>query len=136
MFPRTLFFEAPNTERFRYGINEQLQYCLFFRFPAATDMRPAEPQIMASLSLTEEIVEGHPTLILTLLNDTLKPLFTDLIVSLVDKTVHEAAHISKAGFLSLCNEWFELFDPSSTALSRYELQGIVAELYFLKFLLE
>lgn len=136
MFPRTLFFEAPNTERFRYGINERLQYCLFFRFPSGPDTRPIDPVIMANLSLAEEIVEGQPTLILTLLNDGLKSLFTDLILSLVDQTIHEPSQISKDRFLILANEWFELFDPSSTALSRYELQGIVAELYFLKFLLE
>jgi len=92
--------------------------------------------IMANLSLVEEIVEGRPTLILTLLNDGLKSLFTDLILSLVDQTIHQPSQISKARFVTLANEWFELFDPLSSALNRHELQGIVAELYFLKFLLE
>lgn len=135
-FPRTLFFEIQGTEKFRYGVNELLQHCLYFQFPPTTNTRPLDPLIMTNLSLVEEIVEGNPTLVLTLLNESSKNLFSDLIISLVDQSKNETSNSAKARFISLCNEWFELFDPLFSTLNRLELQCIAAELSFLRFLLE
>jgi hypothetical protein len=134
-FPKTLFFEESTAARFRYGINTELQYCLFFRLPPDIRDTPAEPVTMANISLAEEIIEGHPTLILTLLNDNSKNLFSDLIISLVSQTSKVEDRLIKAAFIRLCNEWFELFDPLASGLNRQELQGIFAELCFLRYLL-
>jgi hypothetical protein len=41
----------------------------------------------------------------------------------------------KAGFISICNDWFDLFEPLTGQLSHSDLQGIFAELSFLKYLL-
>jgi len=133
-FPRLLQFGDIADPRFRYGVNEKLQHSLYFYFPSDIFIKPAEPVSMANLSLHESIVDGKPALVLTLLNNNLKRLFDDLIISLVNQT-HQTPAASKSDFISICNEWFELFDPLSAPLTKADLQGIFAEVYFLKFLL-
>lgn len=134
-FPRLLFFGEFPDERFRYGINAQLQYCLYFYFGADARNIPAEPLIRANLSLEEKVVEGKAALVLTLLNEHAKNLFSDLIISIVSQVRLIDPKSAKAGFITLCNEWSELFEPLSGQLSKADLQGIFAELHFLKYLL-
>jgi hypothetical protein len=134
-FPRLLQFGEVADSRFRYGINELIQHSLYFYFPNATANRPVEVVSMANLSFHETITEGKPTLVLTLLNKNLKNLFDDLIISLVIQT-HQKPAATKGDFISICNEWFELFDPLSAPLSKAEVQGIFAEVYFLQYLLK
>jgi len=130
------FFGEFSDERFRYGINDQLQYCLYFYFSADGRNIPAEALIRANLSLEEKMEEGKPALVLTLLNDNAKNLFSDLIISIVSQVRLIEPRAAKAGFIALCNEWSELFEPLSGQLSKADLQGIFAELCFLKYLLE
>jgi hypothetical protein len=134
-FPRLLFFGDFSDERFRYGINDHLQYCLYFYFEVDSRNIPAEPLIRANLSLEEKIEENRPALVLTLLNDNAKNLFSDLIISIVSQVRTIAPASAKAGFIALCNEWSELFEPLSGQLSKADLLGIFAELSFLKYLL-
>nr|WP_068893049.1 PD-(D/E)XK motif protein [Pedobacter panaciterrae] len=135
-FPRLLQFGEFADDRFRYGINDQIQHCLYFHFPVANNNWPVEPIKMANLSFEESLVSGKPTLILTLLNDNLKNQFSDLILSIVSQTKVVDDKSAKSQFIALCNEWFEMFDPSPMQLSRFELQGIFAELIFLQHLLD
>jgi hypothetical protein len=134
-FPRLLFFGDFIDERFRYGINDQLQYCLYFNFEANGRNIPADPLIKANLSLEEKMEKGKPALVLTLLNDNAKNLFSDLIISIVSEVRLIEPSLAKAGFIALCNEWSELFEPLTGKLSKTHLQGIFAELYFLRYLL-
>lgn len=135
-FPRTLLFEEFSDERFRYGINEKSQPCLFFHFPAQVKGVVVSPVTMVNISFEETTVEGKPTLILTLLNQNFSHLFDDLIINIVDQTRITNDKYIKSAFISLCNKWFEFFESTDGSLTEYELQGIYAELYFLKFLLE
>lgn len=134
-FPRLLQFGEFNDERFRYGINNQMQRCLYFNFFSDNKNLPIEPAQMANLSLEEVSVSGKPALVLTLLNDNLKDLFSDLILSLVSQTLNADIKVAKSRFITLCNEWFGLFDPIPGDLSKQDLQGIFAELQFLQLLL-
>lgn len=133
-FPRLLFFGEFSDERFRYGINAQMQYCLYFYFEDISNST-LEPLVRANISLEEKSEEGRQALVLTLLNDNVKNLFSDLIVSIVDQTRSIDKLSAKDGFVMLCNEWFELFEPLSGQLTRSDIQGIFAELTFLKHLL-
>ncbi|WP_300599991.1 PD-(D/E)XK motif protein [Niabella sp.] len=133
-FPRLLSFGEFSDERFRYGINAQMQYCLYFYFEEVHSL-PIEPQIRANISLEEKLEEGRKALVLTLLNDNAKNLFSDLIISIVSQTRAINKHSAKTDFVMLCNEWFELFEPLSGQLSKSEIQGVFAELSFLKYLL-
>lgn len=135
-FPRLLFFGEFPDERFRYGIDAQMHYCLHFYFGQASGNIPVEPQLRANISLEEKTEEGKPALVLTLLNDNARDKFSDLIVSIVDQTRNVKPASAKSAFVSLCNEWFELFEPMSGQLSLPSLQGLFAELHFLKMLLE
>ena len=134
-FPRTFFFEEASSERFRYGINEHLQYCLYLHLPEYAGNQPIEPVILANVSLVEEVVERKNTLILTLLNDRCKNLFGDLILNIVTQSNTFGDKNIKQGFIGICNEWFDLFDPPASGLRKEEVQGIFAELDFLRFLL-
>lgn len=134
-FPRTFFFEDAASQRFRYGINEQLQYCLYLHLPSSLINEPMEPVVLANVSLVEEVKDRQNTLVLTLLNENCKNLFGDLIVSIVTQaSILEDKNV-KRGFIALCNEWFDLFDASLSKLSREDVQGIFAELIFLRHLL-
>lgn len=137
-FPRLLYFGEFKDERFRYGVNEELQYCLYFNFESKPGNIPVETLRMANITLEEKIENGIPALILTLQNDseTVRNLFNDLIVSIVNQTRNVSASSAKSAFITLCNEWFELFDPLSGQLTREDLQGIFAEVRFLKYLLQ
>ncbi|MEO3402946.1 PD-(D/E)XK motif protein [Mucilaginibacter sp. CAU 1740] len=135
-FPRLLFFGEFADERFRYGIDAQMHYCLYFYFGPPAGNIPVEPQLRANISLEETIDEGKPVLVLTLLNDNAREKFSDLIVSIVEQTRNVQPASAKKAFVSLCNEWFELFEPLSGQLSLPALQGIFAELHFLKALLD
>ena len=132
VFPKLLQFGDLADPRFRYGINDKLQHSLYFRFPAKPKSNPIESIVMANVSLHEEIIDGHAALILTLLNNQLNNLFDDLIGSLVIQTRQLGYEAAKSDFIVLCNEWFELFDPLAAKLSKADLQGIFAEVYFLK----
>ncbi|WP_316820827.1 PD-(D/E)XK motif protein [Pedobacter gandavensis] len=134
-FPRTFFFEDSAARYFRYGINEQLQFCLFFHLPFDEFNRPTDSLKLANISLEEQFLDGQNTIVLTLLNDSLKVLFNDLIISIVSQVKELDKKSIKSGFISLCKDWFELFDPIAAKLTRNEVQGIIAELHFLKFLL-
>lgn len=134
-YPRLLFFGEFSDDRFRYGINAEMQYCLFFDFDAKAGNVPVEPVVRANISLEEKIEDDRPSLILTLLNDNARNLFNDLIISIVSQTREIKTGSVKAGFISICNEWFELFEPLSGQLSHSDLQGIFAELSFLRYLL-
>ncbi|MGY3212476.1 PD-(D/E)XK motif protein [Mucilaginibacter sp. HD30] len=134
-FPRLLFFAEFSDDRFRYGINSEMQYCLFFDFGAKEGNIPVDPVIRANISLEEKVEDGKPSLILTLLNDNARNLFNDLIVSIVSQTREIKSGSVKAGFISICNDWFDLFEPLSGQLTHSDLQGIFAELTFLKYLL-
>jgi hypothetical protein len=134
-FPRLLFFAEFSDDRFRYGINSEMQYCLFFDFGAKAGNIPVEPVVRANISLEEKIEDGKPSLILTLLNDNARNLFNDLILSIVSQTREIKSGSVKAGFISICNDWFDLFEPLTGQLSHIDLQGIFAELSFLKYLL-
>lgn len=134
-FPKTLYFEDSTASRFRYGIDEQLQFCLFFRFPLAQRSRLVEPVAMANITLAEQTIEGKPALVLTLINEGSKNLFGDLILSLVSQTADIEDQFIKDKFIQLCNEWFGLFDPLTGRLHKTDLQAIFAELYFLEYLL-
>lgn len=133
-FPRLLSFAEFSDERFRYGINAQMQYCLYFYFEEANNS-PLEPLIRANISLEEKSEEGRQALVLTLLNDNAKNLFSDLIISIVDQTRSIEKSSAKAGFVMICNEWFELFEPITGQLSKSDIKGIFAELTFLKYLM-
>jgi len=135
-FPRLLFFAEFSDDRFRYGINSEMQYCLFFDFGAKASNILVEPVVRANISLEEKIEDGKPSLILTLLNDNARNLFNDLIISIVSQTREIKSGSVKAGFISICNDWFDLFEPLTGRLSHSDLQGIFAELFFLKYLLE
>lgn len=134
-FPRTFFFEEAASQRFRYGINEQLQYCLYLHLPFSLNNEPMEPVVLANVSLVEEVKDRKNTLVLTLLNESCKNLFSDLIVSIVTQASVLGDKNVKRGFIAICNEWFDLFDASLSKLSRDEVQGIFAELIFLRHLL-
>lgn len=135
-FPRLLQFGEFADDRFRYGINDQIQHCLYFHFPLMSNNWPIEPIKMANLSFEESLINGKSTLILTLLNDNLKNQFSDLILSIVSQTRVVDDKSAKLQFIALCNEWFEMFDPLPIQLNRFELQGIFAELIFLRYLLK
>lgn len=135
-FPRLLQFGEFADDRFRYGINDQIQHCLYFHFPLNNSNWPIESIKMVNLSFEESLVSGKPTLILTLLNENLKNQFSDLILSIVLQTKVVDDKSAKSQFITLCNEWFEMFDPLPMQLSRFELQGIFAELVFLRYLLD
>lgn len=134
-FPRMLRFEEMDNPRFGYGVNEKLEHCLFFHFNPERINNVIEPVKLANISLHEIVVAGKPALVLTLLNSNLKKLFDDLITSMVS---HFAARttVSKEDVISLCNEWFELFEPNYNSISASDLQGIFAEVYFLRYLLD
>lgn len=134
-FPRLLFFGEFSDERFRYGIDAEMHYCLYFYFDASAGNNPVDPVIRANISLEETTVDGRPVLVMTLLNDSARNLFSDLIISIVTQTRSYKPDLAKAGFIAICNEWFDLFEPLSGQLSLPELQGIFAELYFLRYLL-
>lgn len=133
--PRLLSFGEFSDERFRYGINAQMQYCLYFYFEEINNP-PIEPIIRANISLEEKREDGRPALVLTLLNDNAQNLFSDLIISIVNQTRNFEKLSAKSGFIMLCNEWFELFEPLSGQLTRSDIQGIFAELFFLKYLIQ
>jgi hypothetical protein len=135
-FPRLLFFGDFSDERFRYGIDAQMHYCLYFYFGQSSGNIPVEPQLRANISLEEKIDNGDQVLVLTLLNDNAREKFSDLIFSIVEQTRNVQPASAKKAFVALCNEWFELFEPLSGQLSLPALQGIFAELHFLKTLLE
>ncbi len=134
-FPRMLSFEQKDNSRFRYGVNERLEHCLFFYFNPNPANSVIEPVKLANISLHEIVAGGKPALVLTLLNSNLKNLFDDLIISMVNHYISISA-VSKKDIIALCNEWFELFEPSYNSLSTGDLQGIFAEVYFLQFLLQ
>lgn len=133
--PRLLSFGEFQDERFRYGLNAQMQYCLYFYFEE-THTPPIEPVIRANIALEEKQEAGRPALILTLLNYNAKNLFSDLIISIVAQARTIPQQSAKAGFIMLCNEWFELFEPLSGQLTRSAIQGVFAELFFLKYLIQ
>jgi hypothetical protein len=135
LYPKLLQFGDFADPRFRYGINEKLDRTLYFYFPAERNNKSIEAVVMANVSFHEDMIEGHAALVLTLLNNQLKNLFDDLIGSLVLQTREIGSDASKSDFIILCNEWFELFDPLSSKLSKADLQGIFAEVYFLKMIL-
>lgn len=135
-FPRLLFFGDISDDRFRYGINTQLEYCLYFFFDTYGKNSPVEPFAGANISLEEKIEEGRPALVLTLLNDQGKNIFSDLITSIAFQIHPVKGMAAKSEFIKLCNEWFELFEPLSGQLTRAEIQGILAELIFLNYLLK
>lgn len=134
-FPRLLFFSEFSDDRFRYGINAEMRYCLLFDFGAKVGNIPVEPVVRANISLEEKIQDGKPLLILTLLNENARNLFNDLIISIVSQAREITSGSVKAGFISICNDWFELFEPLTGQLSHNDLQGIFAELSFLRYLL-
>jgi len=134
-FPRLLQFGDVADPRFKYGINVNMEHSLYFWFPFSTGNKQIEPVTMANVAFSEDNIEGRPALILTLLNNNLKNLFDDLIGSLVLQTREQGNNATKFGFIALCNEWFELFNPLASQLSKAEIQGIFAEVYFLKYLL-
>lgn len=134
-FPRLLHFGEFSDDRFRYGINEDFQHNLYFYFPADKNNKPIQALTMANVSFREDIIDGRAAVILTLLNENLKTLFNDLIGSLVLQTRQQESNGSKFAFISLCNEWFELFNPLASQLTKPDIQGIFAEVYFLKYLL-
>ncbi len=134
-FPRLLFFGEFSDERFRYGIDVHMHYCLYFYFNKSGGNVPVDPVVRANISLEETTDDGRPVLVMTLLNDDARNLFSDLIISIVTQTRLIEPGLAKAGFIAICNEWFDLFEPLSGQLSLPELQGIFAELYFLRYLL-
>lgn len=134
-FPRLLFFGEFSDERFRYGINAHLHYCLYFYFNDSAVNVPVDPVLRANISLEETTDNGRAVLVMTLLNDNIRNLFSDLIISIVTQTRLVETGIAKARFIAICNEWFDFFEPVSGQLSLPELQGIFAELYFLRYLL-
>ncbi|MDJ1483588.1 PD-(D/E)XK motif protein [Cytophagaceae bacterium YF14B1] len=133
--PRTLFFEDLPDDRFRYGLNEKKQYCLFFHFPSDKHNHLIATLAMANIILEEKRMEGKDTLVLTLLNEDFKDLFTDLILSIVREVKDTESEITKSGFILLCRKWFEFFDPLKGQLTESDLQAIYAELSFLRYLL-
>jgi len=134
-YPKTLFFELEGAQSFRYGINQNGGFCLFFAFPTNTVNREINPVELAKITLKEEVFDRQPTLVLTLLDPNLVNQFSDLILNIVSEVLVDAGD-QKKKFIQICNEWFELFEPASGLLSRQELQGIFAELTFLKYLLQ
>ena len=134
-FPRLLFFSDLNDDRFRYGVNNNLQCCLYFHLNPSRVNVPIESVIKQNLSLEEKTEKGKQVLVLTLLNDYARNQFSDLILSIVSQARKFDRAVAKSGFITLCNEWFELFEPLATQLSKNDLQGIFAELTFLKNLL-
>jgi len=134
-YPKTLYFELEGAQSFRYGIDENGGYCLFFAFTKAAENRNIDPVEMAKITLKEELFDHQPTLVLTLLDPGLLSQFTDLILNIVAEVLMDNGD-QKKKFIRICNEWFELFEPASGSLDRHELQGIFAELSFLKYLLK
>jgi hypothetical protein len=134
-FPKTLYFEMEGAQSFRYGVNETGGFCLFFAFGSDRGNRNIDPIELAKITLKEEQFDHQPTLVLTLLDPTLLSQFTDLILNIVSEVLADKGD-HKAKFIQICNEWFELFEPASGMLNRLELQGIFAEMTFLKYLLQ
>ena len=135
-FPRTVYFEEPSTYRFRYGINSDLKCCLYVHLPPEKNKEPIVPILMENISLEEMSKDGNNTLVLTLLNENARSLFSDFIANIVSEAKHYSDEKLKKGFIDLCYNWFELFDPVSSLLSKSEIQGLFGELTFLKYLLE
>lgn len=133
-FPKTLFFEPDAAQEFRYGLDAERRYCLFFTFPQRPDDRPAEPVTLDKIMLKEEIVERRACLVLTLLDSVLLSRFSELLTDIVSEVTSSLSD-RKETFLRVCNDWFELFNPAPGGLSRQDLQGIFAELSFLRELL-
>lgn len=134
-YPKTLYFELEGAESFRYGIDENGGFCLFFAFGDGTGSRKTDAVELAKIRLSEELVDHEPMLVLTLLDQGLLSQFSDLIVNIVSEVLKEKNN-RKSRFIQICNEWFELFEPATGILSRPELQGIFAEIEFLNYLLE
>lgn len=134
-YPKTLYFELEGAQSFRYGIDGTGGFCLFFTFELNERNKKIDPVELAKIKLSEELIDHKPTLVLTLLDGSLLSQFSDLILNIVSEVLIAEGN-KKSKFIQICNEWFELFEPASGFLSRQELQGIFAELAFLKHLLE
>lgn len=134
-YPKILFFELEGAQSFRYGVDADGGYCLFFEFDFKSGGSKIDPIELAKIRLEEETIDDVPMLILTLLDPGLLNQFSDLIINIVSEVLKEEED-QKKKFIQICNEWFELFQPASGVLSRQELQGIYAEIVFLRYLLE
>lgn len=134
-YPKTLYFELDGAQSFRYGIDENGGYCLFFAFPPTAGNQTIVPIERAKITLKEETFNHQPSLVLTLLDPNLVSQFSDLIINIVSEVLLDIGN-QKNKFIQICNEWFELFEPASGQLNRQDLQGIFAELTFLKYLLQ
>lgn len=134
-YPKTLYFELEGAQSFRYGIDGSGGFCLFFTFDFNERDKKIDPVELAKIKLSEELIDHEPTLVLTLLDGSLLSQFSDLILNIVSEVLIADGN-KKNKFIQICNEWFELFEPASGLLGRQELQGIFAELSFLKHLLQ